>query len=165
MTIPAKASIVNATLNIRCSVHPRLFNIPPHEHGTYGLNVKMKAMYKVNISINVYERNSPIILYLGSNKIKEINISDDGTNHETQSTYLIINGDFPICALNLSNSISLFTAAYTNNRISSIQVTSSKSDLDGIIFFMVKAVLCRRLLMGSIIARSENRANNRVPTK
>lgn len=45
-------------LNIRCSVHPKLFNMPPQEQGTYGLSVIIKVIYAVNININVNAANN-----------------------------------------------------------------------------------------------------------
>jgi hypothetical protein len=53
---PTIAKRVNVTLNTRCSFHPKLLRIPPHEHGTYGLNMRIKDIYNVNNSIREYER-------------------------------------------------------------------------------------------------------------
>ena len=82
-------------LKIRCSDHPILSSIPPHEHGILSLKSNMIAMYEENKVIKLKVAYSAYNLVNENNSATAIHNSSIGTAYDKTLADELISDDCP----------------------------------------------------------------------
>ena len=115
----------NMLLNIKCCVQLIFSITPPHEHGSWGENNIIYAMYSVNAPIIIVLARKPYSLENRKNRRILIRSSAIGTDQDKRFAFAWRMGDWESTSLNLSISKSLLAAVYTNKKIKTAAMKSS----------------------------------------
>ena len=94
-TIANAARRTKHRLKIRCSDHPILSSIPPHEHGILSLKSNMIAMYEENNVIKLKAAYSAYSLVNENNSATAIHNSKIGTAYDKTLADELISDDCP----------------------------------------------------------------------
>jgi hypothetical protein len=97
-------------LNTRCSFQFIVSRIPPHEHGRYGLKLRIAATYKENVAIKKYDKNKPITRTRGIRSNAATISSASTTAGGNQAWNAVRKGESPTWILKFSKSRILLNA-------------------------------------------------------
>lgn len=124
MSIPRPAKKMKTKLKTKCSFQDSEAITPPQEHGIESAKNNTAVTYTVNKIISRRETYKATSLSLEEKNISATVISIKGTPHTSSQAKELKNGDCSSCRRKVSNSISLFIAAYVNRKMNKIAIPS-----------------------------------------